>query len=72
MELVIAQVERCVDWLEGFKINVYFFLFAFLSDNGTTIHHQTRRGNPRVQLEPMLDGGNGAQNGQTIYTRFDV
>ena len=35
MEFVVAEVERRVDGLEGFEINVEFALLAFVGDDVT-------------------------------------
>ena len=41
MEFVVAEVQRGVDWTEWFKINVDLLFFAFISDNCSTVDHET-------------------------------
>lgn len=40
MELVVAQVERGVDRLEGLKINVHLLLFAIFCKDSSRIHNK--------------------------------
>ena len=54
MELVVTEVERGVDRLERFKVDVNLALLAFLGDNFTTVDHQTIRRNFVVQLQTLL------------------
>lgn len=72
VELVVTQVERGVDWLEGLEINVNFALLSFRSDNFTTVDHQAIGRDLVVQLETLLGGGNSGKDGKTVYTRLDV
>ena len=39
VELVVAEIERCVDGLEGLEIYVDFLLLPILCQNGASIHH---------------------------------
>lgn len=72
VELVVTQVERSVDRLEGLKINVNLALLAFRGDDFTTVDDQAIGRDLVIQLETLLRGGNGRKNGQTIHTRLDV
>lgn len=59
VELVVTKVERGVDGLEGFEIDVNLALLALRGDNFTTVHNQSIRGNLVIQLQTLLGGGNG-------------
>lgn len=72
MELVVTKVKRGVDGLEGFKIDVNLALLALCSDDFTTVDDQPIRRDLVVQLETLLGGGNGRQNGESVDTRLDV
>jgi hypothetical protein len=72
VELVVTQVERGVDGLEGLKVDVNLALLSFRSDNFTTVDDQAIRRDLVVQLETLLGGGNSGQDGQTVHTRLDV
>jgi hypothetical protein len=72
VELVVTKVEGGVDGLEGLEIDVNLALLSLGGDNFTTVHDQSIGGNLVVQLETLLGGGNGRQNGKTVDTRLDV
>ena len=40
VELVVAEVERGVDGLEGLKVNVHFLLLAVLRQHSTAVQHK--------------------------------
>lgn len=72
VELVVTQVERSVDRLEGLEINVNLALLSFRGDDFTTVDDQAIGRDLVVQLETLLGGGNGRKDGQTVHTRLDV
>jgi hypothetical protein len=72
VELVVTKVEGGVDGLEGLEIDVNLALLSLGGDNFTTVDDQSIGGNLVVQLETLLCGGNGRQNGKTVDTRLDV
>ena len=72
VELVVTQVQRGVDGLEGLEIDVDLALLSFRGNNFTTVDDQAVGGNLVVQLETLLGRGNGRQHGQTVDTRLDV
>jgi len=72
VELVVTKIERGVDGLEGLKVDVNLPLLSFRGDNFTTVNNQSIRGNLVVQLETLLGGGNGRQNGESVHSRLDV
>lgn len=72
VELVITEVERSVDGLEGLEVDVNLPLLSLRCDNFTTVDDQTIRGNLVVQLEALLGGSNGRQDGESIHSRLDV
>ena len=43
VELVVTEIQRCIDWTEWFKVDVDLLFFAFLCDDCTTINHKTIR-----------------------------
>lgn len=72
VELVVAKVERGVNGLEGLEVDVNLPLLAFRGDNFTTVDNQSIRRNLVVQLETLLGGGNGRQDGKSVHARLDV
>ena len=72
VELVVTEVEGGVDGLEGLEIDVDLPLLALGGDDFTTVDDQTVRRDLGVQLEPLLGGGDGGQDGQAVDTRLDV
>jgi hypothetical protein len=72
VELVVAQIQRSVDGLEGFKVNVNLLFLPFRGHNGSTIDHEAIVRDPGVKLEPLLCGGNGAQHRQPVHSALDV
>lgn len=72
VELVVTKVERGVDGLEGLEIDVNLALLALCGDDFTTVDDQTIRRDLVVQLETLLGGGNGRQNGESVDARLDV
>jgi uncharacterized membrane-anchored protein len=59
VKLVVTKVQRCVDGLEGFEVDVNFALLPFGGDNFTTVHNQSIGGNLVIQLETLLGRSNG-------------
>lgn len=40
VELVVAEVQRRVNWFERLEIYVHFLFFPILCQDGASIHHQ--------------------------------
>jgi len=40
VKLVVAEIERCVDRLEGLKVNVNTLLLAVVCEDGSTVQHE--------------------------------
>jgi hypothetical protein len=72
VELVVTQVERGVNGLEGLEIDVNLALLSFRSDNFTTVDDQAIGRDLVIQLETLLGGGNSGKDGKTVHTRLDV
>lgn len=72
MEFVVAEVQRSVDGLERFKVNVDLAFFSFRGQDFTTVHDQAIRRNLVVQLETLLGRRNGGQDGLSVDTGLDV
>ena len=65
VEFVVAEIERCVDWLERFEVDVHLSLLAIVGNNCTTIEHQAIVWHSIVQLQALLGGSDGAQHRKT-------
>ncbi|KAI3478310.1 hypothetical protein L1887_59786 [Cichorium endivia] len=72
VELVVAEVERGVDGLEGLEGEVDLLLLALVCEDGAAVNHETVVGDAIVQLETLLCGGDGGEHRQTVDTRLDV
>lgn len=72
VELVVAEVEGGVDGLEGLEIDVDLSLLALGSQDFTTVDDKTVRGDLVVQLETLLGGGDGRQDGLSVDTGLNV
>lgn len=72
MELVVAEIQRGVDGLEWLKVDVDLSLFSFRGQDFTTVHDQAVRRDLVVQLETLLGGCDGGQDGLSVDTRLDV
>ena len=59
MELVVAKVEGCVDWLEGFEIDIELPLLSFRGDDFTAVDNETIGWDLGVELEALLGGSDG-------------
>ena len=55
-----------------FEIDVQFLLLSFVGENGTAVDDESVRWYSVVELETLLSGGDGAENRESIDTRFDV
>lgn len=66
MELVITEIEGSVDWLKRLEVYIDFFLFSFISDDGTTVNDEAVRWYFRVELQALLDRGYGAEYRKAI------
>jgi hypothetical protein len=62
VELVVAQVERRVDGLEGFKIKVDLFLLALVGQDGATVNNETIGRSAVVELKSLLGRRDGSQD----------
>jgi hypothetical protein len=72
MEFVVAKVQRGVDGLEGLKVDVDPALLAFCGDNFTAVDDEAIGGDLGVELEALLGGGNGGEDGETVDAGLDV
>lgn len=54
VELVVAEVEGCIDGLERFKVDGHFLLLVLLCKDCTAVHNQTKFGDTVVQFEALL------------------
>ena len=72
MEFVVAEVERSVDRLEGLKVDVDLLLLALVGDDGSAVNDEAVGRNLGVELEPVLDRGDGAQDRQPVDSGLDV
>lgn len=72
MEFVVAKVQRRVDGLEGFEVDVDLALLAFGGDDFTTVDDKAIGWDLGVELETLLGGGNSRQDGKTVDARLDV
>ena len=46
VEFVVAEVKGSIDWFEGFKINIEFALFSFISNDVPEIRYVGDRNLP--------------------------
>ena len=53
VEFIVAEVEGCVDWLEGLKIDVEFALLAFVGDDITIISLLSEKDYPQNTTRPF-------------------
>lgn len=72
VELVVTEVQRRVDGLEGLEVDVDLSLLAFRGQDFTAVNNQAIGRDLVVQLESLLGGGNGRENGLSVDTRLDV
>ena len=72
VELVVTEIERRVDGLEWFEVNVNLPFLSFGGDNFTTVDDQAIRGDLVIELETLLCGCNGREDGKSVDTRLDV
>ena len=72
VKLVVTQIERGVDRLEGLEVDVNLSLLSFRRDDFTTVDDQAIRRHLVVQLETLLCGGNGRQDGESVDSGLDV
>lgn len=72
MEFIVTKVERGIDGLERFEIDVDLSLFSFGGDDFTAVDDEAVGRDFVVKLETLLGGGNGGQNRETVDTGFDV
>lgn len=72
MELVVAQVQRRVDWFERLEIDIDFAFLPFLGQDFTAVDDQAIGRDFVVKLEALLGRGNGGKDGLTVDARLDV
>ena len=72
VELVVAQIQRRVDWFERFEIDVDLLLFPVVGDDGSAVDDQSVGRDFVVELEPLLHGRDGGQDGESVDAGFDV
>lgn len=72
VELVVTEVQRGVDRLEGLEVDVDLPLLTLGCDDFTAVDDQAVGRDLGVELEPLLGGGNGGQDGETVDTRLDI
>jgi hypothetical protein len=72
VELVVTEIERCIDRLKRFKVDVNFPLLSFRGDDFATVDDKPIRRDFIVQLQTLLGRCDGGKDGQTVDTRFDV
>ena len=72
VELVVTQVERRVNRLEGLKIDVHFLLLVVIGEYGAAIDDETVRRHFGEEFEALLRGGYCGENGEAVDTRLDV
>ena len=66
VELVVAEVERRVDRLEGLEVDVDLLFLALVGDDGAAVDDQAVGRNLGVELEPVLDRSDGAEDRQPV------
>jgi len=72
VKFVVAEVERGVDRLERFKVDVHFALLPFLGDYRSAVDDEAVFWAFAVELETLLGGGDGSEDGETVDAGFDV
>ena len=72
VELVVTEVQRGVDWLERFEVNVNLSLLSFRGDDFTAVDNEAIWRDLVVELETLLGRGNRREDGQAIDTGLDV
>jgi len=72
VEFVVAQIQRRVDGFERFEIDVDLFFFAVVGDDGAAVDDQAVGRDFVVELEPLLYGRDGGQDGESVDAGFDV
>jgi len=72
MELVVTEVQRGVDGLEGLEVDVDLALLALGGQDFTTVDDEAIGRDLGVQLQALLGRGNGGQDRQTVDSGLDV
>ncbi len=72
VELVVAQVERGVDWSKRLEVDVDLPLLAFGGQDFTTVDDEAIWWDLVVQLETLLCRSNGGQDGLSVDTGLNV
>mmetsp|Transcript_3732 Transcript_3732/g.13105 ORF Transcript_3732/g.13105 Transcript_3732/m.13105 type:complete len:297 (-) Transcript_3732:231-1121(-) len=72
VELVVAKVQRGVDWLEGLEVDVELLLLSLIRDDGSAVNHQAVWWDLVVQLQTLLRRCDGPEDGQAVHSALDV
>jgi hypothetical protein len=72
VELVVAKVQRGVDGLEGLEVDVDLALLAFCGDDFTAVDDEAIGRDFGVELQTLLGGRDGREDGETVDTGLDV
>ena len=41
MKFIVTEIERCIDWLKRFKIDVHFLFFPIIGYDCSTVNDQS-------------------------------
>lgn len=66
VELVVTQVERRVDGLEGLKVDIDLLLLAVVGHDRAAVDDEAVGRDLGVELEPLLSGCNCAEHRQPV------
>ena len=72
MELIVTKVERGIDRLERFKVDIDLAFLALGSDDFTTVDDQSVWWHLAVQLQPLLGRSDSRQDRQAVHARLDI
>mmetsp|Transcript_6851 Transcript_6851/g.12224 ORF Transcript_6851/g.12224 Transcript_6851/m.12224 type:complete len:314 (+) Transcript_6851:1921-2862(+) len=72
VELVVTEVEGCVDAFEGFEVDVDFLLLPIVGHDRAAVHDESVLGAFVVQFEPLLCAGDSAEDTETVHSTFNV
>jgi hypothetical protein len=66
VELVVAEVERRVDGLEGLEVDVDLALLALRGQDFAAVDDEAVGGDLVVEFEALLGGGDGREDGLAV------
>ena len=72
MEFVVAKVERRIDRLKRFKVNIDLSFFSLRGQDFPAVDNQTIRWHLIVKLQSLLCGRDGRKNGLAIDAGFNI